>query len=102
MAQSRSSLQTKLSSIAGVVKAYYQPDKSLSLKYPCIVYRRTGRFVNRADNGVYTKYYEYQVTVIDRAPDSPIAEVIEDYKFCEMGRQITQNSLYHSNFTLYY
>lgn len=102
MAQSRLSLQSKLSEVAGVAKVYYQPDKSLSLVYPCIIYRKTGRFANFSNNGVYTKYYEYQITVIDRNPDSAIPEIVEDFRYCSMGRAFNQNNLYHNNFTLYY
>lgn len=102
MARSRLQLHDELTAIEGVVKAYYQPDETVNLLYPCVIYKKTGRSAQFANNSVYKKLYEYKITVVDRDPDSLIPERIEDFQFCTVDRPFTSNNLYHNNFTLYY
>ena len=76
MASRREELQTLLSSISGVSKAYFQPPANLQLDYPCIIYKRVSEDVKFADDTSYLKTKRYRVTVIDQDPDSSIPDAV--------------------------
>lgn len=72
----RLQLHEVLAAIPGVMKAYFQPPPSLSMTYPCIVYVRDSASTQHANNLPYRHMKRYQVTVIDRDPDSEIPEEV--------------------------
>lgn len=55
---------------------YFQPPNSLKMSYPCIVYKKSGVHTTRADNMIYNKTQEYQITIIDKNPDNTYADTI--------------------------
>lgn len=81
---------------------YFQPPATTSMKYPCIVYERDDIAVKFADNlpHIFTK--RYQVTVIDRNPDSLIPDKIAVLPMCLFSRHFVVNNLNHDVFTLYF
>src|SRR4051812_34274733 len=67
---SRLELQTLLESILALPNVYFQPPSNIQMQYPCIVYKRDDSQTDFADNRPYSRTKRYQVTVIDRNPDS--------------------------------
>lgn len=55
---------------------YFQPPKNTILKYPCIIYKLAGIQARHADNRHYIQKREYELTVIDRDPDSALREKV--------------------------
>lgn len=55
---------------------YFQPPPNTMLQYPCITYKLVGVPARYANNHRYIQKREYEVTVIDRDPVSPIREKI--------------------------
>lgn len=55
---------------------YFQPPNNLKMSYPCIVYKKSGIHTIRADNMIYNKTQEYQITIIDKNPDNTYADTI--------------------------
>lgn len=55
---------------------YFQPPKNTMLQYPCIIYKLVDIPAKYANNRRYIQKREYEVTVIDRDPDSPLREKI--------------------------
>ena len=53
---------------------YFQPPSGTMLKYPCIVYKLQDITDRRADNLRYIEHRSYEVTVIDRDPNSELRE----------------------------
>ena len=74
----------------------------MSMNYPCIVYSRDYSSTQYADNSPYRRMKRYQVTVIDRNPDSEIPDRVENLQYCSFQRHFTANNLNHDIFQLYF
>lgn len=72
------------------------------MNYPAIVYYRDNIDIERADNKSYMKTVRYQVTVIDRNPDSEIPGKIADLPLCSYSRAFKTDGLNHDIFQLYF
>src|SRR5687768_4084650 len=101
MAQ-RLELHALLTTLLGSPNVYFQPPESLRMKYPCIRYVRD--FVNTdfADNKPYKHKKRYQVTVIDRDPDSEISDRVAALPLCTFDRFFTADSLNHDVYNLFF
>lgn len=101
MAQ-RLDLHALLVSILGSNNVYFQPPPNVQMVYPCIVYRRDDIDTDFADNVPYSKRKRYQVTVIDRDPDSETPDKVLDLPTCIFDRFYTADNLNHDVFKLYF
>lgn len=72
------------------------------MKYPCIKYQPDNADTEFADNDPYRLNWRYQVTVIDRAPDSPIVLKVAALPACTFNRFFVADNLNHFVFTLYF
>lgn len=82
---------------------YFQPPSNLQMVYPCIVYNVSGVTDTYADNSIYSSNKEYQLTVIDRNPDSTVAERIKNhFQHCRITQFYTVDNLNHTTLNLYY
>jgi hypothetical protein len=81
---------------------YFQPPPNISLEYPCIVYVRYGSKVQHAENALYLHTKLYQVTVIDRDPDSRLPDMVEELPLCAFDRFFATENLNHHVFNLYF
>lgn len=98
----RLALQALLEAIVGTDNVYFQPPSNVQIKYPCIVYKRDTAETVFADNNPYRYTKRYQVTVIDRNPDSDIPDKVAALPMCTMARFYTADNLNHDVFTLYF
>lgn len=101
MAQ-RLELQSILLGILGSENVYFQPPPSVQMAYPCIVYHRDDADTHFADNEPYKRKWKYQVTVIDRDPDSPIPEKVGALPMCVYDRFYAADNLNHDVFKLFF
>lgn len=99
---SRLELQTLLEDLLGSRNVYYQPPESVKMSYPAIVYSRYDIENNHADNNPYKQTLAYQVTVIDKNPDSEIVMKVSRLPMCSYDRHFTSDNLNHDIFTLYF
>lgn len=98
----RLELQSKLELVLGSRNVYYQPPSTLNMSYPCIVYE-LGSSNNRfADDIKYNRHKMYQVTVIDRNPDSEIPDKVEALPYSDMDTTFATDGLNHFVFTLHF
>lgn len=98
----RLDLHKTLVDILGSDQVYFQPPASVYLKYPVIIYARK-RIENAfADDAVYKQAHHYEITVIDKDPDSHIVEKISRLSCCVHDRHFTSENLNHDVFELYY
>lgn len=97
---SRTDLQDILETLAATV--YFQPPESVKLSYPCIVYSRSSAKTAFADDNPYSYENQYQVTVIDKDPDSGIPEKVAMLPKCTHVRTYVSDNLHHDVFTLFY
>lgn len=102
MAQSRLNLQTLLETLLGSRNVYFQPPTNVTMQYPCIVYQRDYSHVEFADDVLYKGHKRYQLTVIDRDPDSDIPDKIEAMRYCAFNRFFIASDLNHHIFRLYF
>ena len=96
----RVELQALLETLAPNV--YFQPPENLAIKHPCIIYQRDYAQTDYADNSPYLLHKRYQVTYIDRNPDSPVPDQIAMLDLCNFERFFTANNLNHDVFTLFF
>lgn len=99
---SRLELHEILCEILGSRNVYFQPPESVNMKYPAIVYSRDDIQNTFANNAVYTQSYVYEVTVIDKDPDSEIVEKVSKLPLCRFNRHFESDNLNHDIFLLHY
>lgn len=80
---------------------YFQPPNQQQLNYPCIVYQRDGYVELHADNTNYRYTQRYQVTIIDRDPDSSLPEHVRALPMCAFNRWFASDDLNHDVYTLF-
>ena len=80
---------------------WYQPPKSVHLKYPCILYKLSDMPPTHADNRPYLIDHEYELTVIDRDPISALREAIARLFVCRFVRAFESDGLHHYVFHIY-
>lgn len=98
----RLELQIILEGVLGTRNVYFQPPPSLQMQFPCIVYKRNDAQTEFADNHPYISTKRYQVTVIDRNPDSLIPDKIGALPLCLFDRSFAADNLNHDAFNLYF
>ena len=97
---SRSRLQAILEEL--VDNVYFQPPENLKLVYPCIIYSRSAADTKFADDSPYAHMKRYQVTVIDKNPDSLIPDSVAMLPMCIFDRHYKADNLNHDVYVLYY
>lgn len=81
---------------------YFQPPPSVSMHYPAIVYNRDRIDIAHADNLPYQHKHRYQITVIDRDPDSEIPDRITSIPTVAFDRFFVSDDLNHFVFNLFF
>ena len=102
MAKSRLELHEILCDILGSRNVYFQPPESLKMKYPCIVYERSGIDEIFADNSEYRNLKRYTITYIDEDPDSETPDKLQAVRYCYFDTHFKADNLNHDVFTLYF
>lgn len=100
--KNRPELQMIFENLLGSRNVYFQPPPSVQMKYPAIVYSRKKLDNDFADNSVYKQDVAYEVTVIDKDPDSEIVHDVSLLPRCTFDRHFESDNLNHDVFTLYY
>lgn len=98
----RLELQALLEKVRGNRNVYFQPPSNLKLSYPAIVYNLEGDDVHRADDSLYSRKRRYQITLIDRNPDSPFEQKLAELKYCRLERAFVSDNLNHFVYTIYF
>lgn len=98
----RLELQALLQSVLGSTHVYFQPPPSVQMVYPCIVYERDRALTTFADDRPYNRRKRYQVTVIDRDPDSEIPDRVAQLPTAVHERFFAADDLNHDVFRLFF
>lgn len=98
----RMELQSLLTDLLGTTNVYFQPPSSITMVYPCIVYKRDIVNTIFADDKPYEHFTRYQVTVIDRDPDSLIPAKVGALPKCRFDRFYTADNLNHDVYNLFF
>ena len=81
---------------------YFQPPSSIQMEYPCIIYSRDGSSADHANNDLYRHIKRYEVTVIDRNPDTELADKVEALRYSSFERFFAADHLNHYVFSLFF
>ena len=100
--KTRLELQTLLEDLLGSRQVYHQPPASVKMQYPAIVYYRKDIDSRKADDISYMQTPVYELTVIDKNPDSEIPIQISQLPMCSYDRHYTSDNLNHDVFTIYF
>lgn len=96
-------LQDKLEEILGSDHVYFQPDRDVTIEYPCIVYKMNAPAITRADNHVYLHTDCYELTVITEEPyDTIVRKILAEFKYATPGARYIGDGLYHWPITIYF
>ena len=98
---SRLELHEKLCELLGSRNVYFHPPASVVMKYPCIRYRRYAIDNVPADNLPYLQFHGYELTVIDKNPDSEIVKAVSKLSSCRFNRHYYADNLNHDVFVIY-
>ena len=98
----RQQLQSLLEELQGSEHVYFQPPANVQIVHPCIVYQRDDLDTKYADNVPYGLHQRYQITVIDRNPDSAVTLKIAALPMCSYNRFFVADNLNHDVFSLYF
>ena len=88
--------------VAITPNVYFQPPANVQMEFPCIVYQRDQANTKFADGAPYSYTQRYQVTLIDRTPDSTLLDKVKVLPLCVYNRYFATSGLNHDVFTLYY
>ena len=81
---------------------YFQPPSNVSMKYPCIVYEKATPDKRNANDRTYISSEEYQITVIERDPDSTTADdIVAVLPYSAISNRFVTDNLYHTIIKLY-
>ena len=99
---SRPKLQALLEELLGSRNVYFQPPESIKMNYPAIVYSLDNIENVYADDGVYLSPRAYQITLIDRNPDSDSIGKLASLKSCRFVRHYKSDNLNHYVYRIYF
>jgi len=85
-----------------VPDVYFQPPSNVVMQFPCIMYVRDSSLSAFAGNSAYLHVKRYQVTVVDRNPDSPLPDQVEKLPMCRFDRFFASDDLNHWVFNLFF
>lgn len=97
----RQALQDLLKTL-GAEKVYFQAPSEDEMVYPCILYAIDSEDTKYADNNPYSHIRGYQVTVIDRNPDSAIPGKIASLPLSSFRRFFVVDGLNHFVYNLFF
>lgn len=98
----RLELHELLCEALGSQNVYFQPPEDLKIKYPAIVYFRDDIEKDHANNNSYRRLMSWQVTVIDRDPDSEVVDRVSQLPMCSFERHFASDNLNHDVFIIYH
>lgn len=82
-------------------RVFFQPTSNDRLTYPCILYKLSDLPPTWANNRPYLIDHQYELTVIDRDPLSPLREAIAKLPECRFVRPYEADGLHHYVFKIY-
>lgn len=81
---------------------YFQPPDNITMTYPAIVYERGTASTKHAGNKPYNVTDSYEITIIDRDPDSGIRTKVAFMESARHIRFFKFDGLNHDVYSLFY
>ena len=100
--EQRLQFHSLLEEVQGDENVYFQPPPNTTIKYPCLVYERDNASLKSADDIPYNYRQRYQVTCIDRNPDSDVIDKLAALPLSSFSRHFATSGLNHDVFVIYH
>lgn len=97
----RLKLSEMLHDILGTDHVYYDPPETVKMKYPAIVYSRSGIDSKAADNIKYLRNDKFTLIFIRKDSDNSIIDKLLELPYCQHSSEYKTNGLYHDVFNVY-
>ena len=103
----RSRLDELLASVLNITESdgdrhtYFNPPSTVKMKYPAIRYTLGGIIRKFANDGSYHMVPYWEITLIDRNPDSVYVKKILQIPYCRFDRFYKADNINHWTFTIY-
>lgn len=81
---------------------YFNPPESIKMTYPCIIYKRSVGNTAHADNSPYIFKLNYQITILDKDPDSKLIKPVAMIPGCRYDRHYKADKINHDVFDIYF
>lgn len=81
---------------------YFNPPESIKMVYPCIIYKRSVGNTRYADNSAYVFKINYQITILDKDPDSKLIKPVSSIPGCRYDRHYKADKINHDVFDIYF
>lgn len=98
----RIDLDNLLRSILNSNNVYFQPPESIKMEFPCIVYKHNSYFTKSASNIKYLFKKSYQITYMDKLPNSDIPDKLSKLSMCKHINTYVANNLNYYVYNLYF
>ena len=102
MAKDRLSLHSLLGTMLQIPNVYFQPPATITMKYPCIIYKLDNIDATHANDKKYFNAKRYLVTVVDKDPDTIIPSKILELPYSSFDKMFVSDNLNHYVCSLYY
>lgn len=102
METKRLTFHQKLKDFLKIKNVYFQPPESFKMAYPCAVYMISGDSTRFANNRLYYDKVLYQVSIIDRDPDSALFHKMRRFRYSRFVRHFVASNLHNWIFNVYY
>ena len=83
-------------------RVYFQPPSTIFMDYPCIVYSLDEVDEKFADNLLYQRKKRYQITVVDRNPDSLFPDMVAKLPYTSFSSFFVTDNLNHFVYSTYF
>lgn len=102
MSRPRSEFKTLLDALEEGATVYGQAPGNTTLSYPAIIFVHDDETVMRADNLPYSITDAYEVTVIEKDPNTPVAKKVRELPMCAHNRSFVVDNLNHTVYIIYF
>lgn len=102
MSSKRLALHQVLVDKLGSSHVYFQKPTSSQMEYPCIVYEIKDAPSKFADDIPYLNTIGYQVTLIDKDPDTNVFDGLKSVPWCRFDRHFVSDNLHHYVFVIHF
>lgn len=100
--RSRLELHEILCDILGSRNVYFQPPTNVNMRYPAIVYNLSDIENKHANDRVYSFTNQYQITLIDRNPETDVVYKIDQLQTANFIRSYSSDNLNHWVFEIFF
>lgn len=84
----------------GIGHIYFQPPETVKMSYPAVVYSLSNMPIRHAGNKPYKSAKQYQITAVDKDPDSRLPDKIAELPTVRFVRFFASDNLSHWVFAI--